>query len=67
MKNWVEIGLIKYWKEKAQELTFQDFLFDYVELMIIRNREAYKFLAQCLGMKENATIDKVYLKLRKLA
>lgn len=66
MKNWIEIALVNYWKERAKHLTFQDFLFEYVDKMIIRNREAYKSLAQCLGMKENVNIDKVYLKLRKL-
>jgi hypothetical protein len=63
--NWILLGLERYWAGQAKILDFQTFVFTYVKLMIIQNREVGLEFWHFVRKNENDTLLETYKKWRK--
>ena len=60
---WMGASLKKYWQEKAQTLSYDKFIFEYVEKMIANNRGIHWDFVHFLGMGKKTQLDVIYFKL----
>jgi hypothetical protein len=60
LPSWMGVSLKKYWSEKARTLSYDNFIFEYAEKMIIRNRGIHWEFIQFLGLNSKTHIDTLY-------
>jgi hypothetical protein len=56
--------LKKYWTEKAQTLTMNDFVLLYVNYMLLQNKETGRDFWLYAGMRKGEDLNELYRKLR---
>ncbi len=61
-QHWILLSLEKYWSKQAKLLDFQSFVFQYVESMIIKNRETGLEFWRFVRKNEKDTLLEVYKK-----
>lgn len=57
---WMGKSLKNYWSERAKNTTCEDFIYDYVQKMIVNNFGSHWGFVDFLGLKPKTELDKLY-------
>ncbi|MFN0048368.1 MAG: hypothetical protein ACKVOU_04520 [Cytophagales bacterium] len=60
---WMGESLKKYWETQARTVSYDKFIFEYVEKMIAKNKGIHWDFVQFLGLSRKTQIDIIYFKL----